>query len=191
MSQATSTELSRHLAAVMFTDMEGYTALMQRDAAAALRSRQRHRTALERSVQMYDGEVLQYFGSGRGRFVTEPIRLNEFVDEMAHLLEVSISKKAVLTYNFADDLATFDGDATQIRQIIMNLITNASEAIGDKSGVISLSTGTMNCDRAYLDELNLVLNHALRANLDEPMPQGAYVYLEVGDTGCGMYAETI
>lgn len=134
-------------------------------------------------------QMLAY--SGRGRFVTEPIKLNEFVDEMAHLLEVSISKKAVLSYNFADDLATFDGDATQIRQIIMNLITNASEAIGDESGVISLSTGTMDCDRAYLDELNLILNHALRANLDEPMPQGAYVYLEVSDTGCGMDAETI
>ena len=64
MSQATSTELSRHLAAVMFTDMEGYTALMQRDEAAALRSRQRHRTALERSVPTHEGEVLQYFGDG-------------------------------------------------------------------------------------------------------------------------------
>ena len=64
MSQATGPELSRHLAAVMFTDMAGYTALMQRDEAAALRSRKRHRTALERSVPTHDGDLLQYFGDG-------------------------------------------------------------------------------------------------------------------------------
>lgn len=57
-------ELNRHLAAVMFTDMAGYTALMQKDEAAALRSRGRHRGALERSVTGRDGDVLQYFGDG-------------------------------------------------------------------------------------------------------------------------------
>ena len=130
-------------------------------------------------------QMLAY--SGKGRFVVEPINLNEFVEEMAHLLEISISKKAVLKYNFADNLPPIDGDATQIRQIIMNLITNASEAIGDESGVIALSTGAMDCDRAYLDGVNDVL----RAGLDEPLPEGIYTYLEVADTGCGMNAETI
>ncbi len=100
---------------------------------------------------------------------------------MAHLFAVSISKKAVLKYNFAANLPAFDGDATQIRQIIMNLITNASEAIGDKSGVIALSTGAMDCDRAYLDEVDEVL----RAGLDEPLPEGTYTFFEVADTGCG------
>ncbi len=57
-------ELKRRLAAVMFTDMAGYTALMQRDEAAALRSRERHRSALEQFVPTHDGEVLQYFGDG-------------------------------------------------------------------------------------------------------------------------------
>jgi class 3 adenylate cyclase/tetratricopeptide (TPR) repeat protein len=64
MSMPDSSELKRRLAAVMFTDMAGYTALMQRDEAAALRSRERHRRALERSVPSHDGEVLQYFGDG-------------------------------------------------------------------------------------------------------------------------------
>ena len=130
-------------------------------------------------------QMLAY--SGKGKFVIEPIYLGEFVKEMAHLLGISVSKKAVLKYNFADNLPTFDGDATQIRQIIMNLITNASEAIGDKSGVIALSTGAMDCDRAYLD----CADEALRAGLDEPLPEGLYVYFEVADTGCGMDAETI
>jgi class 3 adenylate cyclase/tetratricopeptide (TPR) repeat protein len=64
MSEAAATRLDRRLAAVMFTDMAGYTALMQRDEAAALRSRERHRSALERAVPAHDGEILQYFGDG-------------------------------------------------------------------------------------------------------------------------------
>ena len=130
-------------------------------------------------------QMLAY--SGKGRFVIKPIDLREIVEEMAHLLKVSISKKATLKYNFADNLPPIDGDATQIRQIIMNLITNASEAIGDNVGVISLSTGTMECDRAYLDGGYEIL----RTGLDEPLPEGRYVYLEVSDTGCGMDNEAI
>jgi CheY-like chemotaxis protein len=130
-------------------------------------------------------QMLAY--SGKGRFVIEPIHLNEFVEEMSHLFEVSISKKAVLKFNFADSLPSFDGDATQIRQIIMNLLTNASEAIGDENGVIALSTGAMDCDRAYLDGVN----ETLRAGLDDPLPEGLYTYVEVADTGCGMDKETI
>ncbi|NQT13121.1 MAG: response regulator, partial [Planctomycetes bacterium] len=130
-------------------------------------------------------QMLAY--SGKGRFVVEPIDVRELVEEMTHLLDVSISKKVVLKYNFAENLPTFDGDATQIRQVVMNLITNASEAIGDKSGVIALSSGAMNCDRARLDDVNEIL----RAGLDEPLPEGVYVYLEVADTGCGMDAETV
>ena len=64
MSQEPGSQRSRHLAAVMFTDMAGYTALMQRDEAAALRSRQRHRDALSLAVPAHEGEILQYFGDG-------------------------------------------------------------------------------------------------------------------------------
>ncbi|MFH1574644.1 MAG: response regulator [Acidobacteriota bacterium] len=130
-------------------------------------------------------QMLAY--SGRGHFVVEPIDAEALVAEMAHLLDVSISKKATLTYNFAEDLPAFDGDAAQIRQVVMNLIVNASEAIGDRSGVITLSTGAMECDRAYLDDVCEIL----RADLGEPPPEGLYAYLEVADTGCGMDAETI
>jgi signal transduction histidine kinase/ActR/RegA family two-component response regulator len=130
-------------------------------------------------------QMLAY--SGKGRFVVEPIDAGGLIEEISHLLEVSISKKSVLKHNLAENLPTFDGDVTQIRQVIMNLITNASEAIGDKSGVISLSTGAMGCDRAYLNDINEVV----RASLDEPLPEGVYTYFEVADTGCGMDAETI
>jgi signal transduction histidine kinase/CheY-like chemotaxis protein len=124
-------------------------------------------------------QMLAY--SGKGRFVIEPINLNGFVKEMAHLLTVSISKKVVLKYNFADNLPVCEGDATQIRQIIMNLIVNASEAIGEKSGVIALSTGAMDCDSVYLQDLRI----------EKALPAGLYVYIEVSDTGCGMDRETL
>jgi PAS domain S-box-containing protein len=130
-------------------------------------------------------QMLAY--SGKGKFVIETIDLNEFVGEMAHLLEVSISKKATLKYDFAADLPAFNGDATQMRQIIMNLITNASEALGDEGGVIALSTGVTHCDRAYLDAADTIPH----IGFDEPLPEGVYVYLEVSDTGCGMNADTI
>jgi CheY-like chemotaxis protein len=68
-----------------------------------------------------------------------------------------------------------------MRQIIMNLVINASEAIGDKSGVIAITTGCMDCDRNYLNDVWL----------DENISEGLYVYLEIADTGCGMDKETL
>ena len=130
-------------------------------------------------------QMLAY--SGKGRFVIEPIDAGKIIREMTHLLEVSITKNAVINYNLFENLPTFDGDVTQIRQVIMNLITNASEALGDNSGVITLSTGVIDCDRAYLDNVHEVL----KASLDEPLPEGVYNYIEVTDTGCGMDADTI
>ena len=98
----------------------------------------------------------------------------------AELLQVSISKKCVLKYALAADLPAISADATQIRQIIMNLVINASEAIGDKSGVIGIATGVMQADRAYLTE----------AHLSPNIPEGEYVFLEVSDNGAGMDSET-
>ncbi len=152
--------------------------------SAARRNLEEIEKASRRAAELAK-QMLAY--SGKGRFVVEPIDPNELVEEMAHLLEVSISKKAVLKYNFAENPPTFDGDVTQIRQVVMNLITNASEAVGAGSGIVALSTGAMHCERAYLDDVNEVL----RAGLDEPLPEGVYTFFEVADTGCGMDAETI
>jgi two-component system cell cycle sensor histidine kinase/response regulator CckA len=129
-------------------------------------------------------QMLAY--SGRGRFLIEHINLNALVEETGHLLEVSISKKAILKFNLAEELPNFRGDPTQVGQVVMNLITNASEAIGDSGGDIVLTTGTKTCDREYLDSVNDVL----LASLDEPLKGGQYVYMEVSDSGCGMVAGT-
>ena len=95
---------------------------------------------------------------------------------MGHMLEVAISKRAVVHYNLTEDLPAIEADATQLRQVVMNLITNASEAIGGGSGAVSVATGVMRVDRSYL----------VSTYLDEQLPEGLYVTLDVSDTGCGM-----
>jgi len=119
-------------------------------------------------------QMLAY--SGKGRFVVEQLDLARLVEEMAHLLQAAISKKVVLRYNIVRNLPAIEADSAQIRQVVMNLITNASDAIGDKSGVVTLSTGVMLADKAYLAQ----------SYLNEDLPEGEYVFVEVADTGCGM-----
>jgi two-component system, cell cycle sensor histidine kinase and response regulator CckA len=119
-------------------------------------------------------QLLAY--SGKGRYQVQPVNLAELVHEMGPLLAISISKKAVLKYQFAPDLPAIEADATQLRQVIMNLILNASEAIGERNGVISLTTGLVHCDAEYLGG----------AYCAEGIVPGDFVYLEIADTGQGM-----
>ncbi len=124
-------------------------------------------------------QMLAY--SGKGKFVIENLELNRILHEMLHMLEVSISKKARLSLDLAASLPLVEGDATQIRQVIMNLVINASEAIGENNGSITLKTSSMECDRSYLK--NVWQN--------EELAEGRYVCLEITDTGCGMDKETL
>lgn len=124
-------------------------------------------------------QMLAY--SGKGKFIVEPLDLSMIVAEMEQMLAVSISKKAILRYEFAPVLPSVEADATQLRQVILNLVINASDAIGDKSGVIVITTGVMDCDQFYLQD----------TWLDEKLEAGQYVYLEVADTGCGMDRDTV
>ncbi len=135
-------------------------------------------TAAERAAQL-TRQMLAY--SGKGRFAVESLDLSKLVEEMAHLLEVSISKKVVLKYDTAEGPLPIEADATQLRQVVMNLVTNAAEAIGDRSGSVAIRTGAMAADRDYLS----------RTYLDEDLPEGDYTYLEVADTGCGMDRSTL
>jgi PAS domain S-box-containing protein len=134
-------------------------------------------TSAQRAADLTN-QMLAY--SGRGRFVVEPIDLSRLVEEMGFLMGTIISKNVVLKYNLARDLPAVAADATQIRQVVMNLITNASDAIGNLSGIITVTTGQLEADREYLAS----------TYLDEELPGGTYVFLEVTDTGAGMDRET-
>ncbi|WP_020675656.1 PAS domain S-box protein [Geopsychrobacter electrodiphilus] len=144
----------------------------------AVNNLQRIEQAAERAADLAR-QMLAY--SGKGKFVIENIDLNHLLEEMLHMLEVSISKKAVLRFNLHRPLPSVEVDATQMHQIIMNLVINASEAIGDKSGVIAVTTGCMDCDDSYLKDVWL----------NENLSFGLYVYLEISDTGCGMNKQTL
>jgi PAS domain S-box-containing protein len=120
-------------------------------------------------------QMLAY--SGHGAFDILLLNLSELVGEMAHLLGSSISKKAILRTTLDPNLPGIKGDSAQMQQVIMNLIVNASEAIGEEQvGTITVSTGVEECSRDYL----------AASFLDEKQAPGEYVYIEVSDTGCGM-----
>jgi two-component system cell cycle sensor histidine kinase/response regulator CckA len=123
-------------------------------------------------------QMLAY--SGKGKFVVKNLDLSNLVRDMTSLLDVSISKKVVLRYNLAPTLPAIAVDPSQLRQVVMNLVINASEAIGERSGVISLTTGFMECDESYLRT----------TFVSEQGAPGTYVFLEVTDTGCGMDKNT-
>jgi PAS domain S-box-containing protein len=123
-------------------------------------------------------QMLAY--SGKGRFVVREIDVSAFVDEITHLLQASISKTVTLDLRLARNLPSVLADSAQLQQVVMNLITNAAEAIEAGAGKISVVTGVRDCDDDYL----------VQSHLEEKPPAGRYVFLEVSDTGCGMDAET-
>jgi two-component system, cell cycle sensor histidine kinase and response regulator CckA len=118
--------------------------------------------------------------SGRGRFVVSEVDLSDLVGEMAELLSASISKKASLHLNLASELPFIDGDAPQLQQVVVNLVTNASDALSEKPGLITITTCVRECDAE-------ILSRAQGGNVLTP---GCYVVFEVRDTGCGMDEST-
>ncbi|MEO6001692.1 MAG: response regulator [Opitutus sp.] len=119
-------------------------------------------------------QMLAY--AGKGRLASELVDLTELVEATTDLLKVSISKKCALEFSLSRDLPPIFGDATQLNQIAMNLVMNASDACGDHGGHIIVRTGLMQADRAYL----------ARTYLSPTLEPGAYVFFEVTDNGAGM-----
>jgi PAS domain S-box-containing protein len=124
------------------------------------------------------GQLLAY--AGKGRFLLQRASINRLIGETTHLLQVSITKKAALHFYLDEGVPAVVVDVTQIRQVLMNLVMNASDAIGDDNGTITISTGMVRADRAYHDATFMAPDFA----------GGDYVYIEVGDTGAGMTPET-
>lgn len=119
--------------------------------------------------------------TGKTTLVVSSINLSSVVKEMGALLDVSISKKVNIQYCLADNIPSVRGDVSQIRQVAMNLITNASEAIGDRSGVIAIN----------IHEVTLHPGNVRNVFPPGSVLEGSYVLLEVSDTGDGMDEATL
>jgi PAS domain S-box-containing protein len=124
-------------------------------------------------------QMLAY--SGKGRFAMHVLDVNEVVRETLELLEVSITKKAALRVELRHGVPQVFADATQLRQVVMNLVINASEAIGENSGLIRVRTGVLHANQAFLAD----------AYTPTELPPGDYVFVEVTDSGCGMSPDTL
>lgn len=122
-------------------------------------------------------QLLAY--SGKGRFIIEATDLSQLVKEMSTLVDLSAHKQVTVQYDLNPDLPPVHADTTQLRQVILNLISNAADA-SHVGGVVSLSTGTTQVDAGYQAKLG-----------DEyDLPPGNYLYFEVSDSGSGMSSQT-
>jgi len=119
-------------------------------------------------------QMLTY--AGQGSVSTEVVECNALVRELGTLLGVTLSKKATLYYDLHREPLGVQVDRSQLGQVIMNLITNASEALGDSEGRVEIASTA----RSLLGSER----ELLRANVQ--LPPGEYVCLEVTDTGEGM-----
>lgn len=133
--------------------------------------------ACQRAAKLI-GQMLDY--AGKGLLLLKEINLNDIVLEYAALFRTSVARNIELTITTAPDLPWIKADQEQIQQVTMNLIINAAEAIGDGHGLITICTGVLNCDDAYLS----------RSRVEAKPSPGRFVYLDVSDTGCGMDDET-
>jgi nitrogen-specific signal transduction histidine kinase/CheY-like chemotaxis protein len=122
-------------------------------------------------------QLLAY--AGKGQFVIQRVHLSELVRDIADLIRSSIPRLVELRMELSPNLPPIDGDASQIQQLVMNLVLNAGEAIGNSHGTVLVRTAPFDVDE----------RGSSRNGND--LPPGRYVMLEVEDTGCGMEERTV
>jgi signal transduction histidine kinase/CheY-like chemotaxis protein len=124
-------------------------------------------------------QLLAY--SGGGQLTAQRLDLNKLIQENLHLFTAGVSKQLYIQLQLAPDLPLIEGDAGQINQVVMNLLLNGAEAIGDRAGQLLIRTQALS---VKADEHYPIYLH------DEKLPPGDYAALTVSDNGVGMTADT-
>ena len=119
--------------------------------------------------------------TGKTLFQLQRVELGAFLEGMHPLLQASMARNAVLELELKPDTPAIEADPSQLRQVVMQLVINASEALPEGSGWIRVETRCVEADRAVL----------AGASVGEDLPLGEYACLEVSDNGCGMDGETL
>lgn len=118
--------------------------------------------------------------AGRSRFAVGPVNLNGLVEEAVHLVRAGVSKRIDFLRSLAHPLPLVEGDGAQIRQVVLNLLVNGAEAIGEESGQLQIQTGVTALDADTRKRLVGV----------PALPEGAYAFVRVRDSGAGMDERT-
>jgi PAS domain S-box-containing protein len=163
----------------ILTAVLGHAALARgRDGAGADEELRQIEAAARQASELCD-QMLAY--AGKGRVETRPVSLTRLVEELPRLLGVSTATGVNLRYELDPDVPPVMGDAARLRQVLMNLVINASEAIAPHPGEVTVRTGTVQADAETLRQ----------ARVGADLPPGPYVFLEVRDNGHGMNAATL
>lgn len=119
-------------------------------------------------------QLLAY--AGKGKTFVKPLSLTELIKNIETLILLSVPKKIAVKFDLDENLPLINADPAHIQQLIINLVLNAAEAIGDKSGVITIVTKSMHCDMKYWQT----------TYFSENCKEGTYVYLEIIDNDSGI-----
>jgi PAS domain S-box-containing protein len=165
----------------LLTVIQGNASLAQAEIAPETNARRQIELVDQAARRAADltKQMLAY--AGRGRFVIQRISLNALIDDMSTLLESSVSKSVRLTLLPGAGLPPIEGDITELRQVLLNLVINASDAIGAADGDVRVATGAHTVAPGDLDD----------ARIGADLAPGEYVAIEVHDTGCGMDEATL
>jgi two-component system, cell cycle sensor histidine kinase and response regulator CckA len=131
-----------------------------------------------RDVAMRGSEIVRQLMiyAGKESDVVQAVDASKAVQGMLGLLKIAISRHVALVTNLGEDLPVVWARAAQLTQIVMNLVVNASDALGDRNGVVRITTR-----RVAIGPAEAVA---------KTLATGDYVQLEVSDTGCGISPET-
>ncbi len=124
-------------------------------------------------------QMLAY--SGKGRVIKAPLHVTETINSMRHIINATMNLGTTLSYRLHEMNTFIEADSVQFQQLVLNLVTNAVEAVGRRNGEIIIETGEKHCDRDFLSA----------TLIDEDLPEGSYAFVKVSDSGAGMDPATL